>query len=70
MERDPLTPKEKGILRFVRSFVRQNGWPPSMKEIARQFGWNSHGTVDYHLKRMAEKGYVTRTSQARSIRVL
>ena len=44
------------ILQFVNDFVRENGFAPSVREIAGAVGLRSTATVSYHLQQLQEKG--------------
>ena len=50
------TDKSERILEFVNDFVRENGFPPSVREIAAGVGLRSTATVSYHLQQLQEKG--------------
>lgn len=53
-----LTAKQARILRFIQNKASVNGIPPTLREIGRQFGFNSTGTTRDHLKSLAKKGYI------------
>ena len=48
--------KHQQILDFVDSFVQENGYAPSVREIGAAIGVSSTATVSYHLRLMQEKG--------------
>ena len=48
--------KAELILQFVNDFVRENGFPPSVREIAGAVGLRSTATVSYHIQQLQEKG--------------
>ena len=48
----------------------RDGFPPTVAEIGLRFGIKSNNGVNDHLLALERKGYVTRSSKARSIRVL
>ena len=54
----PLTERQKAILDFFADFQRQQGYPPTHREIRDQFGYTSYGTVHKHLRLLREKGYL------------
>ena len=58
MTPDPLTPKQKDVLDFVRSYHDQNGYAPSMSEICKSLGLSSTATVHKHLHTLQEKGHL------------
>ncbi|NOY86991.1 MAG: transcriptional repressor LexA [Deltaproteobacteria bacterium] len=61
----PLTPKQKLVLDFIRSHIKDEGYAPSQKEIAETFGFRSLGTVQSYLVRLEKEGFLTRKWNAR-----
>lgn len=61
-----LTKKQRDILTFIADFAGVNGMPPTIYEIADRFRIRPP-TVSEHIKSLAAKGFVSRTSKARSI---
>jgi len=55
-----LTARQKQFLDFVRSFMYDKGYPPSIREIQRSFGLKSTKGVKGHIDRLVEKGYLNR----------
>ena len=53
-----LSPKQRRILRYIDQFTEKNGFPPTLREICRQFGISSTNGARYHLHRLREKGYL------------
>ena len=67
----PLTRRQKEILTFLSTYLRENGYSPSMEEIATHFKMASLNGVYKHLKALQERGFISRLSnQARSIQIL
>ena len=64
-----LTQKQQEILDFVAEFGRREGMAPTVYEIAENFGIKS-ATAFAHLRALQRKGYVTRSSKARSLTLL
>jgi repressor LexA len=65
-----LTNTQAKVLAFVEQFSAQIGHPPTMKEVARHFGWSSTSTAQQHLEALEKKGRLTRTPKSpRSLRV-
>ena len=48
--------KPEKILQFIRDFTRENGYPPSVREIGAAVGLRSTSTVHYQLARLREQG--------------
>jgi len=61
-----LTSKQQEILDFIDEFMRRNGMAPTVYEIGDQFGIRS-ATAFAHLRALQRKGYVNRSSKARSL---
>jgi repressor LexA len=55
-----LTRRQKEILDFIRSYRNSHGISPTQREIRENFGLSSFGTVQKHLKRLEEKGALSR----------
>ena len=48
------------IIEFIRSFVEQRGYAPTMGEIQKALGLSSKSLAEYHLKALEEEGIITR----------
>jgi len=58
------------IVEFIRSFVEQRGYAPTMGEIQKALGIRWKSLVEYHLKALEEEGVITREPEvARGIDV-
>ena len=55
-----LTRRQKDILDFIRTYRATHGISPTQREIRENFGLSSFGTVQKHLKRLEEKGALSR----------
>jgi repressor LexA len=56
----PLTARQRQVLEFIDSEVRQRGYPPSVREIGDAVGLSSPSTVHAHLAALQDKGYLRR----------
>lgn len=66
-----LTKRQKEIFDFIRMFIRENGYAPSIDEIRKKFSLNSVATVHKHLKFLEGKKVIQRApNQSRSIELL
>jgi len=65
-----LTEKQKKILEFIENFIKLYGYPPSIRDICRDFDISSPRGVAKHLESLEKKGYIERTGVSRGIRVL
>lgn len=64
-----LTPKQQKVLDFIRQYIREHGYPPTLREIGHHFGISSTNGVNDHLKALTHKGYLTRKDmKSRSLR--
>lgn len=52
--------KQQQIYEYILSYTDQNGYPPSVREIATAVGLKSPSTVHFHLKGLEEAGVITR----------
>jgi len=55
-----LTKRQKEILDYIRGYRTDNGISPTQREIRERFQLSSFGTVQKHLKRLEEKGALSR----------
>ena len=53
-----LTDKQKECLIVINLLTKRKGYPPTVREIAREMMLNSPATVFHHLKKLKEKGYI------------
>lgn len=66
-----LTPKQKYILDFTSSFIKSEGFAPSINEIRSNLKLKSVATVHQHLKALEQKGYIKREkNQKRHIELI
>lgn len=54
-----LTHKQQEIYDYILSFAQENGYPPSVREIAQYVGLKSPSTVHFHLKGLREAGLIS-----------
>ena len=64
-----LTRRQAQILDFIIDRIRSDGMPPTIAEIGQRFGITSTNGVNDHLVALEKKGFITRSSKARCIRV-
>ena len=50
------------IMEFITSQIKENGYPPSVREICKAVGLKSTSTVHGHLKRLEKQGLLKRDS--------
>ena len=67
----PLTKRQREILDYLRDFIQQQGYAPSLEEIGRRFGLSSLATVHKHLTNLQEKGCIRRSwNRSRSVELI
>jgi repressor LexA len=64
-----LTRRQATILQYIIDRIREDGLPPTIAEIGDHFKIASTNGVNDHLLALEKKGYIERSSKARSIRV-
>ena len=66
-----LSPKQQGILEFLRRFIRDKDYPPSIRDIQLGCNISSTSVVDYNLKALERSGYIRRDREvSRAIELL
>lgn len=53
-----LSDMQKKIYDYIASCIQTQGYPPSVREIGEAVGLKSPSTVHFHLKHLAEAGYL------------
>jgi repressor LexA len=66
-----MTDRQAEIYQYLRDFVSERGFPPTLREICKHFGWTSTNAAAEHL-RAIEKQQLIRIHerQARGIQIL
>ena len=63
-----LTRRQREIYDFIREFVADKGYSPSLKEIGEGFGISSVATVHKHVQHLVEKGLLRKAwNRSRSV---
>lgn len=66
-----LNKRQISILEFIRSFIREKGYPPSVREIGKAVGLSSSASIHNHLQKLEAVGYIQRNpSKPRALEVL
>ena len=64
-----LTKRQESILQFLLDYIQKEGFPPSIREIGKQFHIGSLRGVTVHLDALERKGFIARANTPRSIRI-
>jgi repressor LexA len=66
-----LAGKQQQILEFLRTFIEDKDYPPSIRDIQEGCGISSTSVVDYNLRKLEEKSYIRRDREvSRGIELL
>ena len=66
-----LTQRQKEILDFLREFIRDEGFPPSLREICARFGIKGPQNAAKHLDALEKKGFIRRkAASSRGVEIL
>lgn len=58
-----LSDRQVHILEFIRSYLEEHNYPPTIREIGKAVGIPSTSVVKYNLERLQEKGYIQRSEE-------
>ena len=68
---EELGKREKDILAFIEKQIKENGYPPSVREIGKSVGLSSTATVHGYLTKLEQKGYIKKENQkGRALRLV
>ncbi len=56
----PLTDTQQNVFEFIQNTIENRGFPPSIRDICREFDWDSPNGAICHLKALEKKGYIIR----------
>lgn len=65
-----LTKRQQTVLEAIRAWIREWGYPPTIRELGKLLGIKSLRGVTTHLDAIAKKGFLKRESRARSISLI
>ncbi len=70
MQKEELNEKERAVYDYIAKSIRKNGFSPSVRDIKSDLGIKSTSTVHAYLRRLEEKGYITKDgSKSRTVRM-
>lgn len=56
--REKTTKKQRELLSYIETFIKQNDFSPSYREIMKAMGYKSVSTVANHIDNLIERGYI------------
>lgn len=62
-----LTQRQRQVLEFITSYLDNNGYPPTQREICAHLGVSGSLPAAKHLSALEKKGYIKRDSVSRGI---
>lgn len=70
MNNKPLTLQQAAVLDCIKSFISNNGYPLSVREIAEKMGYSSASTAFQLVKQLSMKGYINKGNGPRVLQVV
>lgn len=68
--RIPMTDRQKEVFDFIKSFIDKNKYPPSIRDIGKEFNITVKGSFD-HIRAIEKKGWIKHIPNiSRSIRII
>lgn len=67
---EPLSPRQQAVLDCIAAWTAQHGRPPTLREIAAELGLRQHSSAQVHVEALQRKGWLSRSSQHGSLRLL
>ncbi|NQT30282.1 MAG: transcriptional repressor LexA [Candidatus Saganbacteria bacterium] len=65
-----LNQKQKEIFEYIKSYVGERGFPPSIREVCKAAGFSSPRAGQKYLESLEEQGYIQRENKPRGIKLL
>ena len=62
VNKEKLTNKQLEILTFIKKYISQNTYSPSIREICKGCNLSSSSTVHAHITSLVKKGYIKKTN--------
>ncbi len=59
-----MSERQRRILHYLEEFIRENGYPPSIRQIQAALGISSTSVVDYNLDLLEKRGLIRRRPRA------
>ena len=55
-----LSVRQESMLNFIRRYIRESRFPPTIREIGEHVGISSTSVVNYNLNALVKKGFIER----------
>jgi repressor LexA len=69
--KNEITDRQQAILDFIQEFVNEKGFPPSFREIGKQFNIASTFGVKRHIDALVKKGFISNESKtSRTLKII
>jgi repressor LexA len=66
----PITKRQKEVLYFIKGFIRDKGYSPTLEEIRKKLRLSAVSTVHQHIDALIDKGYIKKFNNlARAIEI-
>lgn len=65
-----LNHKQKEIFEYIKRYINERGFPPSIREVCKAAGFASPRAGQKYLEALEEKGYIQRENKPRGIKLL
>ncbi|GEM_PF-339693 len=60
MPDEKLSDKQQLVYDYIKQYVKQNGYPPTVREVAEVLVCKSASTAQFHMQKLEEMGYIVR----------
>lgn len=71
MKQAKLTRRQNDTLEFIKAFIEEHEYSPTLRDICKGLGVTTPSTTFIHLRHLAKKGYITfENNKARSIKLV
>jgi len=67
--RNALTERQRQVLNFLKEYISEKGYPPTVREVAQSLGVKWTKGVEKHFRALEKKGYIKRSSGARTLEI-
>lgn len=68
---EKITKKQQDVLDYIKKFIATHGYPPAVREIGAGLGLSSPATVQSHIQKLTDAGYIKKSnSKFRTIEVV